>query len=112
MDRGRIGTNTGPGLLESAYQTFLCIELEDAGIAFVSQVTLPVIYKNRKVPMGFRADIRVAESLIVEFKAVSAFAPEHKAQLLPYLRMSQIKVGLLMNFNARKLKHGLLRCVM
>ena len=102
---------TGPGLLESAYQTFLCMELEDAGIPFVSQAVVPVIYKSRKVPMGFRADILVADCLIVEVKAVSAIAPEHRAQLLTYLRMSQIRVGLLMNFNARKLKHGLLRCV-
>jgi GxxExxY protein len=103
---------TGPGLLESAYQTFLCMELEDAGIPYVSQAVVPVIYKNRKVAMGFRADILAADSLIVEIKAVPTFAPEHRAQLLTYLRMSQIKVGLLMNFNARKLKHGLLRCVM
>jgi GxxExxY protein len=103
---------TGPGLLESAYQTFLCMELEDAGIPFVSQAVVPVTYKGRKVQIGFRADILVAGSLIVEIKAVAAFAPEHRAQLLTYLRMSQIKVGLLMNFNARKLKHGLLRCVM
>ena len=107
-----VHANTGPGLLESAYQTFLCMELEDAGIPYVSQAAIPVIYKNRKVPMGFRADILVGDSLIVEIKAAAAFAPEHKAQLLTYLRMSQIKVGLLMNFNARKLKNGLLRCVM
>lgn len=101
----------GPGLLESVYRGCLCLELDQAGIPYRSEVALAVIYKGQWVPMGFRADILVADSLIVEIKAVSALLPAHKAQLLTYLRLSQIRVGLLMNFHAKRLKDGLLRCI-
>ncbi len=101
----------GSGLLESAYRGCLGLELDGAGIPYRSEVAIPVIYKGRSVPMGFRADILVADCPIVEIKAVSALLPAHKAQLLTYLRLSGIRVGLLMNFHAKRLKDGLLRCI-
>jgi len=102
---------SGPGLLESAYRTFLCLELEDANIPFQSEAAVPVYYKGRAVPLGLRADIVVAGSIIVEIKAVAAFVPAHEAQILTYLRMSGIRVGFLMNFHAPRLKDGLRRFV-
>jgi GxxExxY protein len=103
---------TGPGLLESVYSEFLCMELEAAGISFESRAPIPVTYKNRTVPLGFlRADILVDNAIIVEVKAVASLVPAHQAQLLTYLRMSGIKAGLLMNFHAKLLKDGLVRLV-
>ena len=93
------------------YQECLCLELRESGIAFESQVIMPVVYKGHTIPMGFRADIVVEDAVIIEVKAVAAFVPSHRAQLLTYLRMSKIRVGLLMNFHAPQLKDGPLRCI-
>jgi GxxExxY protein len=101
----------GPGLLESVYAECLCDELAQAGIPFQRQVGVPVTYKGRTLPLGFRADIQVAEAVIVEVKAVTALLPAHDAQVLTYLRMSHIRVGLLMNFHATRLKDGLRRFI-
>lgn len=101
----------GPGLLESVYQECLCLELTDAGIPFQSQAMVPVIYKGRTIPLEFRADIIVADAVIVEIKAVIVLVPAHEAQILIYLRMSHIRVGLLLNFHARRLKDGLRRFI-
>ncbi len=102
----------GPGLLESLYQECMCIELEEAGIPFRSQVGVPAIYKGRTMPLGFRADILVADCIVIEIKAVASLMPAHDAQILTYLRMSRIRIGLLMNFHAPRLKDGLRRFVM
>jgi GxxExxY protein len=101
----------GPGLLESVYETGLCVEFKQAGIPFRRQVSIPVVYKGTSVSVGFRADIVVADVLILEIKGVAAFIPAHEAQILTYLRMSQIRVGLLLNFHAPRLKDGLLRFI-
>jgi GxxExxY protein len=101
----------GPGLLESVYRECLCLELEQAGISFKAEITVPVIYKGKTIPLGFRADMVVENAIIIEIKAVNGLLPTHEAQLLTYLRMSQIRVGLLMNFNATRLKDGLRRCI-
>ena len=101
----------GPGLLETVYQECICMELEDAGISFQSQVMVPVRYKGRWMPLGFRADIVVEDAVILEIKAVAAIVPAHEAQILTYLRMSGMRLGLLMNFHAVKLKDGLKRFV-
>ncbi len=101
----------GQGLLESVYTQCLCLELEQAGISFESQVTVPVVYKDTMIPLGFRADILVDGAIIIEIKAVATLLPAHEAPLLTYLRMSRISVGLLMNFHAHRLKDGLLRLV-
>ena len=101
----------GPGLLESVYRQCLAFELEQAAIPVQTEVAIPVIYKNRTLPLGFRADIVVSDSIIIEVKAVSEILPVHQAQVLTYLRMSGIPVGLLMNFHATRLKDGLRRFI-
>ena len=103
--------NTGPGLLESVYEQCLCDELHEAGIEFERQAAIPVIYKGKPIGDGFKADIVVARSVILEIKAVAAIVPAHEAQLHTYLRMSQIRVGLILNFNARRLADGIRRYV-
>jgi GxxExxY protein len=101
----------GPGLLETVYQECMCMELADAGIPFRSQAMVPVHYKGRLIPLGFRSDIVVADAIILEIKAVAAIVPAHEAQILTYLRMSGIRLGFLMNFHAPKLKDGLKRFI-
>lgn len=103
--------HVGPGLLESVYKKCLCLELARAGISFEQEVAVPVFYRDAVIPAGFRADVVVAKSLILEIKTVAAILPVHRAQLLTYLRMSQIPLGLLMNFHAPRLKDGLKRLV-
>jgi GxxExxY protein len=101
----------GPGLLESVYAKCMALELSHAGIAFQSQVTMPVIYKGMMIPLGFRADIVVENTIILEIKAVAARLPAHDAQLLTWLRMSELRIGLLMSFHAPRLKDGLRRFI-
>jgi GxxExxY protein len=103
--------HTGPGLLESVYEQCLCHELAQAGIAFTRQVPIPVMYKDVPIGDGFKADIVVARELILEIKAVAAILPVHEVQLRTYLRLSGIRVGLLLNFNAPRLIEGLRRYV-
>jgi GxxExxY protein len=101
----------GPGLLESAYEECLCYELSEAGVGFTRQTHLPVAYKNVKLDCGYRMDILVDESVIVEVKTVTQLIPIHTAQLLSYLKMSGVRVGLLLNFHVPVLKTGLKRIV-
>ena len=102
---------SGPGLLESVYAGFLGLELREAGIEFQNQVIVPVIYKGTTFPFGFRADMVVESAVILEIKAVTSLVPAHDAQILTYLRMSHIRIGLLMNFHALRLKDGLRRFI-
>lgn len=101
--------HTGPGLLESVYVDCLCAELHRAGIAFGRQVTIPVIYKGERITEGFKADIVVAEQVVLEIKSVPTILTVHEMQLRTYLRLSGIRVGLLLNFNASRLLDGLRR---
>lgn len=101
----------GPGLLESVYQECLCTELNGAGIPFQSQAMVAVHYKGSVIQMGFRADIVVADTIILEIKAVAAIVPAHEAQILTYLRMSGKPLGFIMNFHASRLKDGLRRYI-
>lgn len=101
----------GPGLLESAYEECLCYELEQRGLKFERQVSLPVVYKDVKLDCGYRMDIVIENSIIVEVKAVENLIPVHDAQLLSYLKLYNKKVGLLMNFHVPILKKGLKRIV-
>ena len=103
--------NTGPGLLEAVYEQCLCVELRRAGLAFARQVAIPMLYKGEQVGDGFKADVVVAEQLILEIKSVATILPVHEMQLRTYLRMSGIRVGLLLNFNAPRLMDGLRRYV-
>ena len=99
----------GPGLLESAYEMSLCHELMLQNIMFDRQVPLPVVYKGNRLDCGYRLDLVVADSIIVELKSVEELAPIHEAQILSYLRLSQKPLGYLINFNMRLLKNGIRR---
>jgi len=101
----------GPGLLESAYEECLCRELELRKFFFERQKELPVEYKGVKLDCGYRLDILVENRLIVELKACESLQPIHEAQLLTYLKLTGIKVGLLINFNVPVLKEGIKRLV-
>jgi GxxExxY protein len=99
----------GPGLLESNYEDGLCIELVDAAIPHLRQPFVPVIYKGRKLAAYYKPDIIVDASVIVEVKSVEKIIELHKAQLLTYLRHTDLKVGLLFNFNTERLVDGIVR---
>jgi len=99
----------GPGLLENAYERCLCKELELRKICFENQKDLPLEYKGLNVDCGYRLDIVVKNRLIVELKACDCLLPIHEAQLLTYLKLTNIKLGLLINFNVPILKDGIKR---
>ena len=101
----------GPGLLESAYQACLAHELRSRGFEVATQVALPVIYEGQKLEVGYRIDLVVEHRVVVEVKAVEAIHPIHEAQLLSYMRLSGIPVGLLINFNVLHLRDGIKRMV-
>ena len=102
----------GPGLLESAYQICVCRELQLRGISFESQKPLPLEYKGVRLDGGYRLDILVAQLVLIEIKAVEALAPIHEAQMLTYLRLTGVLVGLLMNFHVPVPKSGIRRLVL
>ncbi len=101
----------GPGLLESAYEECLCRELELKGIRFERQKPLPVTYKEKRLDCGYRLDIVVEDVIVVELKACEGIEPIHKAQVLTYLRLSGLKLGLLLNFNTPTMRDGIIRMV-
>ena len=102
----------GPGLLESAYEECLCYELQQSGLMFRRQVPLPVIYKAVRLDCGYRIDVVVEKRVILELKTVERLVPVHDAQLLTYLKLSGLKTGLLLNFNAPVLREGIRRFVL
>jgi len=101
----------GPGLLESAYEACLAFELADMGFEVVQQQPLPVFYRGVRLNCGYRLDLVVANDVIVEVKSVSRLEAIHEAQMLSYLKLSNRRVGLLINFNVRVLKNGVRRLV-
>jgi GxxExxY protein len=101
----------GPGLLESAYETCLGRELALRGIRFQRQIPLPIEYRGLQLDCGYRLDIVVGRSIIVEVKAVSKVLPVHRAQLLTYLKLTGYRLGLLINFNVEVLRSGLYRII-
>jgi len=101
----------GPGLLESAYQECVCLELSKMGISFRREVALPLAYKGLKLDCSYRVDLLVEDSVIVELKAIEQVLPIHSSQLLTYLRAAHKQVGLLINFNVGVLKDGINRVV-
>ncbi len=101
----------GPGLLESAYEACLAFELTKRELSVQTQVELPVVYEGVQIDAGYRLDLLVADLVIVELKSVKTMAPIYEAQLLSYLKLSGIRVGLLINFNVLKLKDGIQRMV-
>jgi GxxExxY protein len=107
----KVHSALGPGLLESTYEACLMYELNKRGLITRNQVPLPVRYEAVLIEVGYRIDLLVADSVIVELKSVDEMAPIHKAQLLSYLKLSGSKVGLLINFNVPLLKDGIVRMV-
>lgn len=99
----------GPGLLESTYETCLAYELRQIGLTVKQQQPLPVIYKEVKLDAGYRIDLLVENKIIIEIKSVDALADIHTAQLLTYLKLKDLKLGLLINFNSVKVIDGLKR---
>ncbi len=99
--------NLGPGLLESTYEQCLAAELSAQGIPFQLQAELPVTYKDKKIDCGYRIDVLVDNALIIELKCVGKLLPLHEAQLLTYMKLANIRKGLLMNFNVRLMKDGI-----
>jgi GxxExxY protein len=101
----------GPGLLESVYEECLCKEFELSGIAFERQIPLSLLYKGHRVDCALRLDVLVEGKVVVELKAVEAVVPIHEAKLMTYMRMTNCRVGLLVNFNVPVLKDGITRRV-
>lgn len=99
----------GPGLLESAYEECLCYELTQRGMQFQRQLAIPLVYKGVKLDCGYRADLLVEDSVIVEIKSVETILPVFPAQVLTYLKLCQKRIGLLINFNVPVLRNGLKR---
>jgi GxxExxY protein len=101
----------GPGLLESAYEACLAYELKSRGVEVAVQVELPVVYGEVRINLGYRIDLLVERSVVVELKTVSRLVPVHEAQLLSYLKLGDFRAGLLINFHAARLKDGIRRMV-
>jgi len=99
----------GPGLLETAYEECLCIELDAKKISYEKQKNIPVVYKNVKLDCGYRLDLVVGNKLIIEIKACESLQLIHEAQLLTYMKLTNVKLGLLINFNVPKLTDGIKR---
>ena len=103
--------NLGPGLLESAYESALCYDLQQMGFDVKTQVSMPMIYKEIKMDVGYRIDLLVENKIIIELKAVENLSPVHYAQTLTYLKLSDLKLALLINFNSKILRDGIHRIV-
>jgi GxxExxY protein len=102
----------GPGLLESAYIHCLCCELNLRAVPLRRELPLPLVYKGLKLDCGYRVDLLVAETVVVEVKAVERVLPIHEAQLLSYMKLGGWKIGLLINFNVPVLREGIVRRVL
>ena len=101
----------GPGLLESAYEECLSLELHLRGVSLERQQPLPVLYKGKRLDCGYRLDIVVEKAIILELKSCEKIEPVHKAQLLTYLKLSGFTLGLILNFNVPIMKNGIVRMV-
>jgi GxxExxY protein len=101
----------GPGLLESAYETILDVELTRRGLTVARQVSIPLVWQSVKIDVAFRADLIVNSKLIVEVKSVERLVPVHKKQLLTYLRLADLRLGILLNFGSPLLRDGIERVI-
>ena len=107
----RVHSELGPGMLENAYHACLLYEIMDSGLMVESQLKLPLIYRGKKIDGGYRIDLLVEKVVVVEIKAIDRLLSVHEAQLLSYLRMLDLRLGLLINFNNRLLRDGIRRVV-
>lgn len=107
----RVHTGLGPGLLESTYEACMVYDLKKAGLVVGRQVALPVVYDGIELDAGYRIDILVNNTVVLELKVVDKLLPVHAAQLLSYLRLSKRKLGYLLNFNVLRMRDGIKRVV-
>ena len=105
----KVHTKLGPGLLESVYEEALAYELKKLGIIFDRQIGIPISYEGIRMDLGFRADLVIDNKLIVELKSIENILPVHKKQLLTYLKLTKMRLGLLVNFNVELIKEGIIR---
>jgi len=107
-----VHTQLGPGLLENAYQSCLIYELRNKGLYIECEKPLPVMYKNVKIDCGYRIDILIENKLIIENKSIKQFTDIHLSQILTYMKLSDISLGFLFNFNVQHFKNGIKRVVL
>ncbi len=107
-----VHSTLGPGLLESVYENCLLIELRNRGVRLLSQVVVPVYYAGQEIEAGFRVDLLVEDQVIIEVKAVEKLIPLHEAQLLTYMKLTQKRLGLLINFNVPLIRDGIKRLIL
>ncbi len=107
----KLHKNLGPGLLESVYEAVLAKQLQLAGLTFQRQVPVPIVYEGISFDEGFRADLIINRSVIIELKSVETIHPVHKKQLLTYLKLTGLKLGYLLNFGDELMKNGITRIV-
>ncbi len=108
----KVHSALGPGLLESVYEACLAHTLAQRGLTAARQAELPIVYEGLRLESGLRLDLLVNDQVVVELKAVDALLPIHKAQLLTYLKLSGLRVGLLINFNVTRVANGIVRMVL
>lgn len=107
----KVHNKLGPGLLESAYEECLHYELDKIGITAVKQKPMPLIYDEKKLDLGYRIDLLVEGIIVIEIKSVEVVNPVHLAQLMTYMKLSQCRIGFLINFNVVSLKEGIKRII-
>jgi len=107
-----VHTALGPGMLESAYEECLQYELKNKGLSVEKQKPMPLVYKETRLDIGYRIDLMVDNQIIIEIKSADALAEVHQAQILTYMRFSESKLGLLVNFNVKHLKDGIKRFIL
>jgi GxxExxY protein len=108
----KIHTELGPGLLENAYEHCLFHEITSSGLSVYQQKPIPLVYKKVKLETGYRADLYVENQIVIEVKSIEALADIHLAQVLTYMRLSESKLGLLVNFNVLHLRDGIKRVIL
>jgi GxxExxY protein len=108
----KVHSALGPGLLESAYEECLHYELDKAGLEVKKQKSMPLVYEEMKLELGYRIDLMVESKVIIEIKSVDAVNPVHFAQLMTYLKLSKCRIGFLINFNVQSLKDGIQRIIL
>jgi GxxExxY protein len=107
----KVHTALGPGLLESSYQECLCYELRNIDLSVQKEMPLPLVYEEVRLEVGYRVDLFVERKFVVEVKSVEALNDIHLAQVLTYLKLADVRLGLLLNFNVKSLKNGIKRVI-
>lgn len=107
----QIHKTTGPGMFESVYANLLCFELSKRGFSYTREQVIPLVYEEIRLEQAFKADVIVENLVLIEIKSIDELAPVHLKQVITYLRLTNLKLGLLINFNAPLLKEGIRRVI-